>query len=219
MPYHKINIQRISKAQILKLLKGKRIRVKHGNHHTIHVSKEQHKKIMSAHVKGQGVNIEADPYQIELLKGSGVFGNIGHAISSIAHSPITQGIVHHAAPIVMDLGKKYIERQLTGHGMHHHHGHHHGEGMHSHHHMHGCGDSGGLSSHAKRMDGEGIRKRRKSHSGGSLSGGALMAGGYGEGARKAVGRRRVGHGINGHDVLNGLVKYGVPALQTAAMFL
>ena len=51
--YHKVGVQKLSHNQILKLLRGERIRVKHGNHHEIHASEEQHKKIITAIKKEQ----------------------------------------------------------------------------------------------------------------------------------------------------------------------
>ena len=65
MPYHKINISKLSHNQILRLLRGHRIRVKHGSRHEIHASEEQHKKKTRAHKKGAGATIQFDPYQIE----------------------------------------------------------------------------------------------------------------------------------------------------------
>ena len=44
--YHKISISKLSRPQILKLLKGERVRVKHGSGHEFHAAEEQHKKIM-----------------------------------------------------------------------------------------------------------------------------------------------------------------------------
>jgi hypothetical protein len=65
MPYHKINISKLSHNQILRLLRGHRVRVKHGSGNEIHASEEQHKKITRAHKKGSGATIQFDPYQIE----------------------------------------------------------------------------------------------------------------------------------------------------------
>jgi len=72
--YHPIGIQKLSQPQISKMLRGERVRVKHGAHHKLHVSEEQHKKIMKAHQKGCGVTIQMDPYQRQHhahLKGHG----------------------------------------------------------------------------------------------------------------------------------------------------
>ena len=41
--YSKTNIAKLSKAQISKLLKGNRVRIKSGTGHEISLSKEQHK--------------------------------------------------------------------------------------------------------------------------------------------------------------------------------
>ena len=49
--YSKTNIGKLSKAQISKLLKGHRVRVKSGTGHEISLSKEQHKKLTRAHKK------------------------------------------------------------------------------------------------------------------------------------------------------------------------
>ena len=217
MPYHEINLEKLSHNQILKLLRGERIRVKHGHGHKIHASHEQHKKIMAAHRKGCGVTMQFDPYQIDHHKSHGLFGNIGKAISTVVKSPFVHDIAKQAAPIALDLGKRYLENKLIGHGVGHHH-HEHGEGHHVHHHEYGEG-------YKKHGEGKKVRRktpkhRRKTpkHHGGALfgggEGGALYAGGYGV-ARK--GRSR-GHGV-GQDILKGIVKYGVPALKTAAMFI
>ena len=68
--YHEASIAKLSEPQIKKLLKGERVRVKHGSTHKVHLSAEQHKKLMVAHKKGAGITIQADPYQQELLGGS-----------------------------------------------------------------------------------------------------------------------------------------------------
>ena len=113
--YSQVAIQKLSHNQILKLLRGHRIRVKHGDHHNIHVSKEQHKKIMSAHKKGQGCCIQFDPFQMQMeehhaMKGKGWFGDMA------------KKAVKHVAPHVIDFvaneGKKAIDGWGEGEGMH-----------------------------------------------------------------------------------------------------
>ena len=64
--YSKTNIGKLSKAQISKLLKGHRVRVKSGSGHEISLSKEQHKKLTRAHKKGMGSTLQFDPYQIDM---------------------------------------------------------------------------------------------------------------------------------------------------------
>ena len=55
--YHPTNVGNLSAEQIRKLLGGHRVRVKHGNSHVLHLSNEQHKKVMSAHKKGCGTTL------------------------------------------------------------------------------------------------------------------------------------------------------------------
>jgi|GEM_PF-4028677 len=64
--YHPTGIQKLSHNQILKLLRGHRVRVKHGSHHNVHLSKEQHKKLMAAHKKGAGITLQFDPFQQQM---------------------------------------------------------------------------------------------------------------------------------------------------------
>jgi len=61
--YHKIEVESLSPAQIGKLLRGDRIRVKKGRGLPIAVSEEQHKKIHKASMKGCGSTIMFDPFQ------------------------------------------------------------------------------------------------------------------------------------------------------------
>ena len=73
--YHPVNIEQLSKSQISRLLNGHSVRVKHGNKHTVHLSKEQHKKHIKAHAKGSGFNLSFDPYQMHQhshLRGQGL---------------------------------------------------------------------------------------------------------------------------------------------------
>ncbi len=101
--YYEIPIQKLSHPQILKLLKGERIRVKHGQEHKIKASAEQHKKIMSAHKKGKGCCIQLDPYQRQMpehlsmntKKGKGFWGDLA------------KGAFKELAPVAIDyLGGK-----------------------------------------------------------------------------------------------------------------
>ena len=95
--YHKVGVQKLSPNQIRKLVKGEKIRVKHGNAHQLHLSEEQHKKLMSAHRKGAGTTIQFDPYQ-QSMHGKKHHGHgegfkedyldkIGNAFSSVWNKP------------------------------------------------------------------------------------------------------------------------------------
>ena len=98
--YHPVSIEGLSNAQINKLIAGHPVRVKPGKHHKIHVSAEQHKKLVKAHQKGKGVTIMMDPYQQgqhQSLKGCGIMSSLkkaaghvrtayGHAKTAIGHA-------------------------------------------------------------------------------------------------------------------------------------
>jgi len=84
--YYRIGIQKISPAQVSKLLNGHAITFKHGSHHKIPVSAEQHKKIHSVHRKGKGVRMTADQYQRDMMRAEGIFDNIGSALMKAYHA-------------------------------------------------------------------------------------------------------------------------------------
>ena len=91
--YTPIGIDKLSNAQISKLLRGQGVRVRHGSHHKIHVSTEQHKKIHKAHLKGAGVTLVLDPYQQQMheeMRGCGVMSGlkkaVGHVKSAFGHA-------------------------------------------------------------------------------------------------------------------------------------
>jgi hypothetical protein len=83
--YHPVHIGKLSPAQISKLLNGHPVRMKHGTHHVIHVSKEQHKKYHKAKLANKGLNMQFDPYQIDQhqhLRGHGLFSSLKNAAKS-----------------------------------------------------------------------------------------------------------------------------------------
>ena len=51
MDYIPVKIDKLSKSQLSKLRNGHSVRVEHGAHHKLHLSKEQHKKFNRAHAK------------------------------------------------------------------------------------------------------------------------------------------------------------------------
>lgn len=116
--YHKIAIHKLSPAQIGKLLRGHRIRVKHGSGSEIHASEEQYKKIGKAHQKGCGTTIQFDPYQMEhhrFMRGKtaeGIFGNIAKVSKVVGHT--LAPVARKLAPVVIDAGSKYLKSQMSG---------------------------------------------------------------------------------------------------------
>ena len=122
MTYHKIGIQKLSPAQISKFLNGHAITVKHGSHHEIPVSTEQHKKIHSAHKKGKGCRICCDPYQSDMIKSSGIFDHIKSAVKHIYNSnkehihKIGKNIAHHGISHIHQHLAEPVHRHLGEYG-------------------------------------------------------------------------------------------------------
>jgi len=122
MVYHKVNVQKLSNAQVMKMLKGQRIRIKHGQGgHELHLSNEQTKKLAAAHRKGAGITMEMDPYQISLHehlmhKSGGIISTAGKAFSAIAKSPMAKSIAKAVVPIATNVVKDLIDKKLTGSG-------------------------------------------------------------------------------------------------------
>jgi hypothetical protein len=104
--YQKVGIQKLSKAQISKLVNGHRVRVKHGNAHEISVSKEQHKKLMSAHKKGCGITIQSDPYQTQLLNHE-LRGKAGKGFMEDLKS-----VGNTLTPVAVDIGSALLKKKL-----------------------------------------------------------------------------------------------------------
>lgn len=73
--YHPISIQPVSPSQIRKLIYGQPVRVRHGSGMSIHVSPDQHKRIMRAHMRGKAHTLTMDPYQAQ-QHGSGLLGDL-----------------------------------------------------------------------------------------------------------------------------------------------
>ena len=124
--YHPTSIAKLSPAQISKLLNGHRVRVKHGSHHTVHLSNEQHKKLMKAHSKGASCCMEFDPYQIQHHQhmreecGDGVRGRRagarrGGSFFDIAKAGAKAGF-KALAPLVIDEGSKFLKSKVEGMG-------------------------------------------------------------------------------------------------------
>ena len=64
MSYIPNSIAKLSIGQISRLLNGHGVRVKHGSHHQVELSSEQHKKLHRAHSKGAASTLTLDPFQI-----------------------------------------------------------------------------------------------------------------------------------------------------------
>jgi len=119
--YHKISISKLSKSQILKLLRGRRIRVKYGSGLDIDVSEEQHKKITKAHKHNNGCVIQFDPYQQqnhEHLKTAKLPSVEGGSLLSVAKSvgktilPVAKQALPVVEKILVDVVKDTIKKKV-----------------------------------------------------------------------------------------------------------
>lgn len=82
-------------------MKGKGIRMKLGNAHTIPMRDDQIKKIARNHSKGMASTISLDPYAIQELHGSGFFDSL----KKIASNPIVKSISRVARPIATNMAR------------------------------------------------------------------------------------------------------------------
>jgi len=202
--YHKIEVESLSPAQIGKLLRGERIRVKKGRGLPIAVSEEQHKKIHKACLKGCGSTIQFDPFQqhahqhMKGVQGGSTFAQRQARRARNTFKPLARAL----APVANTLrsaGNEFIDHarsagnQFIGEARHlgeqgfnelKHAGRELGNQLKA----HGSEILSGLIEHGPQLAtmaalapiGLGVRKRR-----GRGKGGALVAAGYG-----VAGRRR-----------------------------
>ena len=113
--YHKVNIQKLSQAQIAKLLRGQRIRVKGGQGHVVHLSAEQAKKLASAERKGAGCCVQFDPYQCDMHRGEGLFTGVSSSLSK-ALVPVAVRAGKAVAPALIDAGSNALKDYVAGNG-------------------------------------------------------------------------------------------------------
>lgn len=107
MPYHEISIETPSAQQRRKLINGHPVRVKVGHGVTLHVSPEQHKKMMKSHSLGKAHTLTMDPYQAE-QHGCGLMGDLAKAsvryVKGIAKANIPQA-------------ERFVRKEIQKHGM------------------------------------------------------------------------------------------------------
>jgi len=91
--YHEVGIHKLSENQLSKLRNGHPVRVKLGNHHKIHLSVQQLKKLHKASQKSSASTITFDPYQME-AHGSGIFGDIARKAKAFVQKYHLQDVVN-----------------------------------------------------------------------------------------------------------------------------
>jgi len=111
MTYHKVKIAKLSKAQILKLLKGKRIRIKGGSIHDIHLTEGQ-KKEFDKLKHGKALTIHFDEAQV-LHHGEGIgrfFKNIGKKISHGFNKTFSKKNLRTAGRTIAKVAKPVVDK-------------------------------------------------------------------------------------------------------------
>jgi hypothetical protein len=82
-------------------MKGKGIRMKLGNAHSIPLRDDQCKKMARNHSKGMATTISLDPYAIDQLHGTGFFDTL----KKVASNPIVKSISRVARPIATNMAR------------------------------------------------------------------------------------------------------------------
>ena len=95
--YEPVKVEHLSKAQVSRLLNGHSVRVKHHpqGKHTIHLHKEQMKKLAKASAKGGAINLAFDPYQIDNhqhLRHEAHGGSILGSLKKVASSSMGKAV-------------------------------------------------------------------------------------------------------------------------------
>lgn len=104
MTYHECGIHQLTPSQKAKLRRGGSVRMKLGKHHTLPLREDQLKKLARAHSKGQASTVILDPYQVDILHGSGFFDSMKKAFSH----PITKQISQAVRPIATNMARSAL---------------------------------------------------------------------------------------------------------------
>ena len=99
--YSNVKVCPLTSSQRSNLKKGKGIRMKLGNAHTIPMRDDQVKKMARNHNKGMATTIALDPYAIYQLHGTGFFDTL----KKVASNPIVKSISRVARPIATNMAR------------------------------------------------------------------------------------------------------------------
>jgi hypothetical protein len=103
MTYHNVGIHHISPSQKAKLKRGCGVRLHLGSHHQLPLRVDQAKKLHSAHKKGSASTVTLDPYQIDMLHGSGFFDSL---------KSVAKAVAPHVRPIAVNALKGVASSML-----------------------------------------------------------------------------------------------------------
>lgn len=90
--YTHVKVCPLTSSQKSNLMKGKGIRMKLGNAHSIPLRDDQIKKMARNHNKGMATTIALDPYAIDQLHGTGFFDSMKKAFQSPVAKQISQAL-------------------------------------------------------------------------------------------------------------------------------
>jgi hypothetical protein len=99
--YSNVKVCSLTPSQKSNLMKGKGIRMKVGNSHSIPMRSDQVKKMARNHSKGMATTIALDPYAIDQLHGTGFFDTL----KKVASNPIVKSISRVARPIAANMAR------------------------------------------------------------------------------------------------------------------
>ena len=110
--YYSYKIDSLSPAQIRKLIKGEKVKLRKGAHHTVHLTEPQIKKIETAHKKSMASVVQLDPHRAS-QHGAGLFGDLKKLVVKQAHllNPVVRG-AKTAAHSLVSKGSKYAHNKI-----------------------------------------------------------------------------------------------------------
>lgn len=113
--YIPTDISPLSATQLSKLLKGHSVRVKHGQGMKVHLSQQQHKKLLSSHMKGKGMNLMFDPYQVDShsMNGSGFLSSAMSAGKKLATSKVGKSLINQGIKAGAKVAGNYVPPSIA----------------------------------------------------------------------------------------------------------
>ena len=107
--YHPVSIDKLSENQLSRLRNGHSVRVKLGNHHRVHLTGHQIRRLHTAHKNGKAMTLTFDPYQME-AHGSGILGDIASKAKAFVQKYHLQNVVNPLIHGVKNAGHRTVEK-------------------------------------------------------------------------------------------------------------
>jgi hypothetical protein len=103
--YFETTIAKLSKPQVIKLLRGEKVRIKKGSHHKFNLTKKQLQGLETKHAKGKAHTIQFSPDQITKY-GSGLMQDV---YNYVKRTPVLRKAVNYG----IQTGKKHLQRGVN----------------------------------------------------------------------------------------------------------